>query len=196
MIVIIDTGAANLASVKNALDRLQMPNQISDEKDKIQAATHVILPGVGSAKNVMAYLRKKNLVDVICRLQQPTLGICLGMQLLYTFSDEEQSECLGIIPGTVKRMAGNMGVTVPHMGWNRLRQTQADCPLWENIGDGSYFYYVHSFVGPMDQGVMGVSYHGVDFPAVVNKANFWGVQFHPEKSATAGSQLLRSFVTL
>ncbi len=196
MIAIIDTGAANLASVQNALRRLQHESVVTLDKKEIETASHVILPGVGSAYVAMEQLAKHNLIEVIKELKQPTLGICLGMQILFASSEEEDTQCLGIIPGRVKKFDLADGLTIPHMGWNRLYKKRENCQLLQEISKNSYFYFVHSFLAPMGASTVGVTNHGIDFPSVVNQNNFWGVQFHPEKSAQMGAQILRSFIQL
>jgi len=196
MIAIVDTGAANLASVQNALRRLQHESVVTLNKKDIETASHVIIPGVGSAYVAMEQLAKHNLIEVIKGLKQPTLGICLGMQILFTSSQEEDTQCLGIIPGRVEKFSPADDLTIPHMGWNSLYEKQENCQLLQGIPKNSYFYFVHSFFAPSGASTVGVTNHGINFPSVVNQDNFWGVQFHPEKSAQAGAEILRSFLQL
>jgi glutamine amidotransferase len=152
----------------------------------------VILPGVGAAAWSMNALAEHGLVDVIRGLTQPVLGICLGLQLLFESSDEGETPCLGILPGRVRRLETGPGLRLPHMGWNRLDWRVAD-PLAAGLDGGEWFYFVHSFAAPADDAVA-TSGHGREFAAVVRRDNFAACQFHPEKSASAGSRLLKNFL--
>lgn len=203
MIAIVHTGGANLASVSNALDRLGHPWSMTRDPATIQRAERVILPGVGAARDSMDRLREAELVDVIRGLTQPTLGICLGMQLLFERSEEGDTPCLGIIPGTVTEMKPAPGLRIPHMGWNAVSPTRplhddgdgaATAPLFAGIDDPAYFYFVHSFAAPMGEWVCATATHGVTIPAAVHHKNFHGCQFHPERSADAGARLLENFL--
>ncbi|MBI3554993.1 MAG: imidazole glycerol phosphate synthase subunit HisH [Deltaproteobacteria bacterium] len=201
MIAIVDTGGANLTSVVNALGRLGVAGSIDElltsDPLKIKSASHVFLPGVGAAGDAMARLEKSKLGDCLRGLKQPVLGICLGMQILFDRSDEGAVDCLKIMPGRVSRIQAVPGLSVPHMGWNRIRiEKQAKCPLLEGIPDESFFYFIHSFVAPPGKHVVATSRHGGRFPAVVQKDNVFGVQFHPERSSEAGAALLRNFLEL
>ena len=191
-ISIIDSGGANIGSVVHALGRLGVESVLTRDAEEIRAASHVILPGVGVAASAMAALREAKLVEVIRSLTQPVLGICLGLQLLYESSDEGGVECLGILPGRVKRLAGGEGLRLPHMGWNRLSWRQDD-PLARGLEGSEWFYFVHSFAAPTDHAVATAA-HGQTFAAVVRHGNFAACQFHPEKSATAGTRLLANFL--
>ena len=200
-IAIVDTGGANLTSVVNALARLGVAGTVDElltsDARKIQSATHVILPGVGAAGDAMGRLEKSNLIGCLRALKQPTLGICLGMQLLFERSDEGDVGCLGILPGVVRRIPSAPELSIPHMGWNRLmREGGASCPLLAGIDDASFYYFIHSYVAPMGPHVLATSDHGGRFPAIVGRGNVYGVQFHPERSSEAGAALLRNFLKL
>jgi glutamine amidotransferase len=196
VIAIVDTGGANLASVRYALERLGRSGEITVDPKVISAATHVILPGVGAALHSMERLHRHELTSCLTALKAPTLGICLGMQLLFARSAEGDTECLGILRGEVKKMEPEDGRIVPHMGWNRLRSQGDPSPLLQGISSDSYFYFVHSYVAPFGPWVRAAFDYGGKFPAVVESGNFHGVQFHPERSAEPGAQLLKNFLSL
>ena len=193
--VIIDTDCANLNSVKFALLRLGAKVTISDKANIINNAERIILPGVGSAKAAMQSLRNKNLVSVIQNLQQPVLGICLGMQLLTTRSFEAglDNECLGILNTEITELNTNNQPS-PHMGWNQIKPNSH--PLFKNIPINSYVYYVHSYRAPLSDLTLATSEYGEKFSGAIGKNNFMGVQFHPEKSASIGSKILNNFLEL
>lgn len=196
-IVIVNTGCANISSVKFAVERLGKHVTVSDDIQIIQQADKVFLPGVGSANAAMASIEKKQLVSCIQGLTQPVLGICLGMQLMVEKSEESLSDstpCLGLIPGQVKRMqVGDL--RLPHMGWNTVTPV-ADAPLFKGIDNESYFYFVHSFAVAISDFTMASCQYGLDFSAAIHQDNFFGVQFHPERSSDAGSLLLKNFIDL
>lgn len=194
-VVIIENGGANIASLQFALERLGCTPQLTSDAAAIRAATHVILPGVGAAADAMARLRARGLDKVIPQLTQPLLGICLGMQLLYETSEEGGTSCLGTIPGTARRFTAAPDRPVPHMGWNRLQRTK-DSPLLEAMDDGDYAYFVHSYALPAGPETLATADYGVAFSAVVGYRNFFGTQFHPERSSTTGAQILRNFLAL
>ncbi|MFW7381861.1 MAG: imidazole glycerol phosphate synthase subunit HisH [Oligoflexus sp.] len=196
MIAIIDTGGANLSSVSNALDRLDQQWQITKDPQLIQQADKVILPGVGAAKDSMQRIDQAGLVSVIRNLQQPVLGICLGMQLLYDKSEEGDVDCLGIIPGTVRHIPRKTGLSLPHMGWNRLSFRNPQHPMAQSIVADAWVYFVHSFYGEINEFTVATTDYGCEIPALVQKENFFGAQFHPERSAQTGTQILRNFLTL
>jgi glutamine amidotransferase len=162
---------------------------------KIRAATHVILPGVGAARDSMTRLRSRGLDAVIPLLAQPVLGICLGMQLLYEASEEGDVDCLGAIPGRVRRMRASPGLPVPHTGWNQLRH-QSVAPLLADVEDCAYAYFVHSYSLPVGPETIATTEHGAAFSSVIAHRNFFGTQFHPERSATTGATVLRNFLAL
>ena len=194
MLAIVDSGGANIASVRFALERLGVESALTADPAVIAAADRVILPGVGSAQEGMKRLHAKGLVDCVRSLRQPVLGICLGMQLLFDSSEEGDTPTLGLIPGRVARLPESPGITVPHMGWNTLR-VQRPLPLLADVEADNRFYFVHSFAAPVTADTVATSTHGTTFTAVVQRGNFSGVQFPPERSGAAGARLLRNFLT-
>jgi imidazole glycerol-phosphate synthase subunit HisH len=192
-VVIIDSGGANLASLQFALERIGGRARVSSDPADIAAAPRVILPGVGSARDAMQRLRAAGLAERLPRLEQPVLGICLGMQLLYRHSAEGSTECLGVLPGTVEQLTAAPGLPVPHMGWNQLAITGPD-PLLEGIVPGDYVYFVHSYAAPCSHATLATAHYGIDVPAVVRQRNFWGTQFHPERSGDTGARILANFL--
>jgi glutamine amidotransferase len=195
MLAIVDSGGANIASVRFALERLGVQSELTADLAIIRAAKRVILPGVGSAPEGMRRLRERGLVDCVRGLTQPVLGICLGMQLLFDSSAEGDTPSLGLIPGRVALLPESPGVTVPHMGWNTL-DMKRDTPLLRGFEATTRFYFVHSFAGPVNEYTLASCEHGTAFAAVVQRANFSGVQFHPERSGAAGAQLLKNFLEM
>ncbi|MGH8250540.1 MAG: imidazole glycerol phosphate synthase subunit HisH [Steroidobacteraceae bacterium] len=193
--MIVANGGANVASLRFALGRISVEPEVSADPRVIRAATHVFLPGVGAARDAMRRLAAAGLCDVIPRLTQPVLGICLGMQLLYAWSEEQETACLGVFPGFVRRLERRPGIAVPHIGWNRLRTVRAHS-LIDDIHPGEFAYFVHSFAIAHGPETIAVSEHGAEFAAVVSRENFQGVQFHPERSARAGARLLANFMGL
>jgi glutamine amidotransferase len=193
--VIIDSGGANLASLQFALERLGARAVVSSDARAIAAAPRVLLPGVGSAADAMQRLRRSGLAELLPTLRQPVLGICLGMQLLFERSAEGTTECLGVIPGTVRQLEAAQGRPVPHMGWNQLMDPRED-PLLEGIEPGEYFYFVHGYALPTSDVTLAQVQYGEALSAVVRRGNFWGTQFHPERSASAGARLLGNFLRL
>lgn len=195
MLAIVDSGGANIASVRFALERLGIQSELTADPAVIRAADRVILPGVGSAQEGMKRLQAKGLVDVVRGLTQPVLGICLGMQLLFESSEEGETASLGLIPGRVALLPESPGITVPHMGWNTL-DIRRTSPLLEGFDAATRFYFVHSFAGPANEFTLAACEHGRPFAAAVQRGNFSGVQFHPERSGAAGAQLLRNFLEM
>lgn len=194
-IAIIDSGGANIASLLFAMQRLGYDASLTTDADVIGSADRVVLPGVGAAADAMQRLRDNGLVDLIRGLQQPVLGICLGMQLLADASEEEDVDCLGIIPGVAGRLQVRDGFPVPNMGWCPVtRLTEA--PVLEGIDDGSYFYFVHSYALPPSEYTIATARHAVAFSAVVSRDNFIAAQFHPERSSADGARLLRNFLEM
>lgn len=193
-VVLVDGGGTNIASVSFALERLGVPCQLTSDAAEIQSADRVILPGVGAALVGMQRLQEADLVTVLRELEQPLLGVCLGMQLLFDGSDEDGGvACLGLIEGTVAAIEPSPGVRVPHMGWNTLSVIRQD-PLIRGLGDGDRAYFVHSYAAPVGEYTLASTWHGRDYSAVVRSGNRWGAQFHPERSAAVGSALLANFV--
>jgi glutamine amidotransferase len=192
-IAIVDSGGANIASLLYAFERLGIGADLTTDADAIRSADRVVLPGVGAARDAMQRLRNAGLVDVIRCLEQPVLGICLGMQLLCEASEEENVDCLGIIPGLVRKLEVSEGHAVPNMGWCATRVTAAH-PVLDGIGDGSWFYFLHSYALPVSSATIASARHSGEFSAMVCKDNFVAAQFHPERSSDAGARLLRNFV--
>lgn len=195
-VVIVDSGCANVASVTFALERLGISPEVSYDADAIRAATHVVLPGVGTAPSFMTRMRERALTDCLRGLRQPCLGICLGMQAMFEASDEGDTETLGIFPGRIARIPARNGLTVPHMGWNRLSPAATDHSLLAGIEPAAHVYFVHSYYAEVSEQTLATTYHGVDISAVVARDNFYGCQFHPERSGRAGGRLLRNFLGL
>ncbi len=194
-VVLVDAGGTNIGSVRYALERLGVDAQISADAERIRSASHVILPGVGAAVPGMQRLHDSGLVDVIRELQQPVLGVCLGMQLLFERSEEGDVECLGVIPGCVAHIEAAAHRRVPHMGWNRLQREKSD-GLLDGLPDDAFTYFVHSYaVAPGDWTVASVDY-GTLLSAIVRNRNFCGMQFHPERSGAVGALLLKNFLSL
>ena len=193
MLAIVDSGGANIASVRFALERLGVRSELTADPAVIRAATHVILPGVGSAVEGMKRLQAKGLVECVRGLTQPVLGICLGMQLLFENSEEGPTETLGLIPGTVARLPNLPDITVPHMGWNTILSGRT-AGLFDGLGPDARFYFVHSYAGPVNAFTVASCDYGTPFAALVQRGNFSGVQFHPERSGAAGARLFKNFV--
>jgi glutamine amidotransferase len=194
-VVIVASGGANIASLQYALQRLDVASAVSADAGLIRAASHVILPGVGAAADAMSRLRESRLDSLIPALRQPVLGICLGMQLLYEASEEGDALCLGIIPGRAKRFAPAMERPVPHMGWNTL-DIRRPCELLDGLADGDYGYFVHSYALPLSAATVASTDYGGAFSACVQWRNFYGAQFHPERSAAVGARLLKNFLAI
>ena len=201
--VIIDTGCANLSSVRYAFERLLSADErknlsVTDDIAAIKAATRVVLPGVGTAGAAMASLRNKQLVAVIKSLTQPVLGVCLGMQMLTRLSKErgattEDCLCLGLIPTDIEEL-DSKGLPLPHMGWNQI--TPSSHPIFDGISKGDYVYFVHSYRAPIAEFTIATAEHGEQFSAAIAKDNFIGLQFHPEKSASVGARMLKNFLSM
>jgi glutamine amidotransferase len=194
-VVIVASGGANIASLQYALQRLGTTSAVSANARKIRKASHVILPGVGAAAHAMSQLRGQNLDSLIPVLQQPVLGICLGMQLLFEASEEGEAQCLGVIPGRAARLPGDSNRPVPHMGWNTLTIDQP-AALLDGLHQDDYAYFVHSYALPPGPATIATSDYGLSFSACVQWRNFSGVQFHPERSAKVGARLLQNFLGL
>ncbi len=192
--VIIASGGANLASLQFALERLGVDAPVTEDPQRISSASHVILPGVGAARHAMTRLRSAGLVDVIRGLEQPVLGICLGMQLLYTGSDEDSADCLDVISGQAYRFHQSAELPVPQMGWNAIHPV-TQSPLLEGIRDGGYAYFIHSYALPEGSYTCATSDYGGVFSAVVQQNNFFATQFHPERSSELGATLLANFLS-
>ena len=193
MIALIDYDAGNTCSVMNALDRLNADYRLTDDAHQIQAAEKVIFPGVGHAAAAMEALNKKGLAEVIKGLTQPVLGICVGMQLLAAFSEEGDTPCLNIIPGTVKKFDTRTELKVPHMGWNKTTYGSGE-RLFAGMQEQPFFYYVHSYYLPKSEYTIASCEYQEVFSAAVQRDNFTGIQFHAEKSGADGELLLKNFI--
>lgn len=191
-ITIIDTGCANLSSVKFAFDRLGISTEISRDLNKIKSADKLLLPGVGTALAAMRNLEDRNLIETIQQATQPMLGICLGMQLMTEHSSEGDLDTLKLMTGRTE-LIPDSGLPLPHMGWNQVRY-QANHPLFAHIEQNSHFYFVHSYAVLPNENTIATCDYGVPFSAALNHKNFYGVQFHPERSGKNGAQLLKNFV--
>ena len=192
-IVIIKYNAGNIQSVLFALERMGINADVTDDAEKIQKADKVIFPGVGEASSAMQYLKGRNLDKVIRELKQPTLGICLGMQLLCKHSEENDTVCLDIVPVEVKKFPQNSAGTfkVPQIGWNNIYDLRS--PLFKGVEENSYIYNVHSYYAEDSEYTIAKCNYGIEYAAAIRKDNFYGVQFHTEKSAAVGEQILKNF---
>jgi|SRR5690606_16521289 len=196
MIGIVNYGAGNIFSLTAALDRVGVGYGMINEESDFDRYDRVIIPGVGHAGAAMQKLDDTGLVRSIISLEKPVLGICVGMQLLTSFSEEGETALLDIIPLKTLHFDKRVAKKVPHIGWNSI-STKKDCPLFENIIDNSYFYFVHSyFIEADEQYTSAYCTYGLVFSASIQKKNFYGVQFHPEKSGKVGEQVLLNFSRL
>jgi glutamine amidotransferase len=192
-VAVIDAGGANLGSVRYALERLGVEARIVRNAAQLVGAQRIILPGVGAAVPAMQALYAAGFVAALRETRVPLLGICLGMQLLYQHSEEGDVDCLGLLPGVVRRMRAAPGIRIPHMGWNRLRLRRPS-RLLAGIEDGAHAYFVHGYAAEVDAACVAESCHGSPFAAVVDHGLIAGAQYHPERSAAAGARLLRNFL--
>ncbi|PMH46748.1 imidazole glycerol phosphate synthase, glutamine amidotransferase subunit [Vibrio sp. 10N.286.49.B3] len=199
-VVIIDTGCSNVSSVKFAIERLGYDVVISKDAQIVLAADKLFLPGVGTASEAMNNLTERNLIDLVKQVEKPLLGICLGMQLLGKISEEKGQkadqivECLGLCEGEVRKLETG-DLPLPHMGWNTIKP-QAEHPLFKDIPCESYFYFVHSFGMQVGDFTIASCEYGQPFTAALQAGNYYGVQFHPERSSKVGSQLIKNFLEL
>lgn len=194
-IAIVNAGGSNISSLTFALDRIKASYITTNQIAQIEDSSHVILPGVGAANDAMDKLKKSNLIEVVRNLKQPTLGICLGMQLLLDHSMENNVNCLSIIEGKCKAFSQQNKCPVPHMGWNNVNFNKPS-PLTEDLDNDDYFYFVHSYYVPIANSSIGITDYSESFASIIQKDNFFGTQFHPEKSSDQGSKLLRTFINL
>jgi imidazole glycerol-phosphate synthase subunit HisH len=196
MIGIVDYGAGNIRSVSNALNRLGVDHFVSNEHQELNKADRLIFPGVGEARSAMDALTRVGLSDWLKEVQVPFLGICLGMQLLFDRTTERSTDCLGILSGTNERFNSEQStLKVPHMGWNQV-QHHGDSPLFAGIASGEHFYFVHSYYAPIVPATIGTTEYGAEFTSALKQKNYYGVQFHPEKSGKIGLQVLKNFIEL
>jgi len=192
-VVIVKYNAGNTESVKNALKRLGIEPVLSDDVEVISTADKVIFPGVGEASSAMRYLRLKNLDRAIKSLKQPILGICLGMQLLCSYSEENNTDCLHVFPYTVRKFEVD-NLKVPQIGWNDIFDLKG--ALFNSVKENSFVYFVHSYYVELGEDTTAKSEYGIEFSAAIEKENFYAVQFHPEKSGDVGEKILKNFLAL
>ena len=192
-VVIIDSGGANIASLRAALNRLGAESLVTTDHAVIRRAPRVLLPGVGSAHDAMSRLRIAGLDQLIPQLKQPLFGICLGMQILFEHSEEGPANCLGVIPGSIGKLKSEPGRPVPHMGWNQMTQVRPD-PLLDGVSSLDHVYFVHSFAAPTSPATVAITDYGVPLTAVARHGNFCGTQFHPERSGVVGARILANFL--
>ena len=192
-LAVITGGGANFYSIEMALQRLSVDYRLTNDKSVINSSDGVLFPGVGNAEFAMQELQRLNLVELIQEYKKPLLGICLGMQLLYEYSEEGNLPCLGILPGKVQQFNSGAGLIVPHMGWNNL-DWQKESELTRQIAKDNDVYFVHSFFAPVNEVTVATCDYGGAFTAMAQQDNFYAMQFHPEKSGTIGEQLIKNFI--
>ncbi len=194
-LVILKYNAGNIQSVLYALERIGATASVTDNMEDIQSADKVIFPGVGEASSAMNYLKSKQLDQLIVSLKQPVLGICLGMQLMCKFSEENNTHCLGIFDEQVKKFTSSLTpIKIPQIGWNNIYSLKS--PLFNQVNNNSYCYFVHGFYASIGEHTIATTLYGNEYSAALQKNNFYGVQFHPEKSAGVGEQILSNFINL
>ncbi|MCK7591004.1 imidazole glycerol phosphate synthase subunit HisH [Subsaxibacter sp. CAU 1640] len=191
-VVIIDYGAGNIKSIQFAFNRLGIEVTLSNDREDISSADRVIFPGVGEASSAMKMLKNSQLDSLIPTLKQPVFGICLGMQLMCQYTEEGKTNGLNIFETNVKRFSNNL--KVPHMGWNTIRNLKSD--LFETVQTNEYQYFVHSFYAELSSETIAITDYDISYSAALKKDNFYGVQFHPEKSGAAGEQILKNFIEI
>lgn len=194
MIAIVDYKMGNLRSVENVLKRLGAEFTVTDQADVIRAADRVLLPGVGNAKEAMENLNRAGLVQVIRSLRRPVLGICVGMQVMCRHSEEGDADCIGLFDARVKRFRPAEGLKVPHMGWNKIGNLESK--LFKGIDGGEWVYFVHSYYPELCPDTIATTTHGTMFSAALKYENFYGTQFHPEKSGDVGERIIANFLKL
>ena len=194
MIAILDYKMGNLRSVENALKRLGAEFTVTDDADVIRSADKVLMPGVGNAAEAMENLRSASLVDVVRSLRRPVLGICVGMQVMCRHSEEGDVDCLNLFDARVKRFEPSADLKVPHLGWNTIGNLESK--LFKGIDGGEYVYFVHSYYPELCSDTIATSCHGVMFSAALKYENFYGTQFHPEKSGDVGERIIENFLRL
>ncbi|MFT4205294.1 MAG: imidazole glycerol phosphate synthase subunit HisH [Chitinophagaceae bacterium] len=191
-LAIVKYNAGNIQSVLYALERIGASAMVTDDAALLQAADKVIFPGVGEASSSMKYLKARNLDKVISGLRQPVLGICFGMQLMCAYSEEGDTECLGIFHEKVKKFPATKGIKVPQIGWNQIQNLES--PLFDGIPEGAFCYFVHSYYAAVGPHTIGTTGYGIQYSSALHRDNFWGVQYHPEKSAEIGERILKNFI--
>jgi glutamine amidotransferase len=193
-LAIIKYNAGNIQSVLNALERLGANAEVTGDPEKIRSADKVIFPGVGEASSAMRSLKENDLDKIIKDLKQPVLGICVGMQLLCEHSEENDTSCLAIVPVRVRKFSSSLKLKVPQIGWNTIFELKS--PLFKNIPDKSYIYNVHSYYAEDSQYTIAKCEYGMEYAAAIKKDNFYGVQFHTEKSAEVGDKIIKNFLEI
>lgn len=191
-LVIVKYNAGNIQSVLYALERIGVSAEVTDNPELLQAADKVIFPGVGEASSSMKYLKERGLDKVISDLKQPVLGICFGMQLMCAHSEEGNTECLGLFDEEIRKFPAVRGVKVPQIGWNQIQNLQS--PLFDGIEENAFCYFVHSYYAAIGTHTIGTTEYGIQYSSALHKNNFWGVQYHPEKSAAVGERILKNFI--
>ncbi|MBK7310574.1 MAG: imidazole glycerol phosphate synthase subunit HisH [Sphingobacteriaceae bacterium] len=192
-LVVVKYNAGNITSVDFAFKRIGIDVTITDDPEKIRSADKIIFPGVGEASSAMSYLKEKNLDKVIKELKQPVLGICLGMQLMCEFSEEGETECLGIFNKKVKHF-GSKELKVPQIGWNNIFDLKS--PLFKGVQEDSFVYFVHGYYAELGENTIATTDYILKYSSALKKNNFYGTQFHPEKSGSVGEQILKNFINL
>lgn len=194
MVAVIDYNMGNICSLGNALGRLGAEWVLTSDHAQISRASHVILPGVGNASEAMVNLKRLGLPEVIWKIRRPVLGICVGMQVMCRHSEEGNAECMGIFDAKVKRFSEMPGIKVPHMGWSRISNLESN--LFKGVEKNPYVYFVHSYYAPLCPDTIATSRHPEMFSAALKYENFYGVQFHPEKSGEVGERIIANFLSL
>lgn len=194
MVAVIDYNMGNICSLGNALGRLGAEWVLASDHTQISRANHVILPGVGNASEAMVNLKRLGLPEVIWKIRRPVLGICVGMQVMCRHSEEGNAECMGIFDAKVKRFSEMPGIKVPHMGWSRISNLESN--LFKGVEKNPYVYFVHSYYAPLCPDTIATSRHPEMFSAALKYENFYGVQFHPEKSGEVGERIIANFLSL
>lgn len=194
--VIIKYNAGNIRSLQFALERLGVNGIVTDDHEEIRSADKVIFPGVGEASTAMQYLKERNLDKVIADLKQPVLGICLGMQLLCRYSEENDTPCIGVFDVDVKKFQSPVEnlLKIPQIGWNNIANLHS--VLFEHVPENSYMYFVHSYYAALGSDTVAITNYVINYSASLQKDNFYAVQFHPEKSAEAGARIIQNFLNI